>query len=166
MGIYLIYLVIVKLINKTEIIANNKEIAISHKPLLYLSLKSKRFRIANCKDFYFFKNNNTGAIPGQNYCYEVYVNTQTGADKKLLTVPSSKEADFIEKTLRKYYQIEPKNETEPIKKMRLVPVGIQKKRKKLLIVIRILIKSKFLKLLKFIIRIIKLKLVKNGLGVI
>ncbi|MDR9402344.1 MAG: hypothetical protein RI580_02795 [Halothece sp. Uz-M2-17] len=114
MGIYLIYLVIVKLINRTEIIANDEEIAISHRPLFYLGLKRKRFRVSNLKDFHVKQVYNPGTIPSQYYCYEVYANTHTGSDQKLLTVASSKEAYFIETTLVEYYKIElePENETE------------------------------------------------------
>ncbi len=114
MGIYLIYLVILILINKTEIIANNEEINITHKPLCYPGLKGKRFRVANLKDFDVKQIYKPGTIPGQHYCCEVYANAYTGTDQKLLTVASSKEADFIEKTLEKYYKIEaePENETE------------------------------------------------------
>lgn len=112
MGIYLIYLVIVKLINRTEIIANDEEIAISHRPLFYLGLKRKRFRVSNLKDFDVKQVYKPGTIPGQYYCYEIYANTHTGSDQKLLTVASSKEAYFIETTLVEYYKIQPENRTE------------------------------------------------------
>lgn len=105
-AIYLIYLVIVTSINKTEIIANDEEISISHKPLFYFGLKRKRFRVSKLKDFEVKEVFKPGAVPGQYYCYEVYANIHTKSNKKLFTVASSKEAYFINKTLKKYYKIE------------------------------------------------------------
>ncbi|QDZ39087.1 hypothetical protein FRE64_03535 [Euhalothece natronophila Z-M001] len=98
-GIFFVYYIITKWLNQTRIWANEEEILINHQPLPCPWIRNKRVRKANLERLYAKRNQ-------KNQSYDIYANTYTGDDKKIITVATGKEALFIERTLEDYYNLE------------------------------------------------------------
>lgn len=103
------YFAIAKWVNKTYILINRNKLMIRHKPIPWFRDK-KQIRIDNLKLLFFEEKETTEEITEEELeenneskpVYEVYADTYTGAEEKLVVVYNREEALFIIKTVEDY----------------------------------------------------------------
>lgn len=102
LGIFLIYLGIVKLINQTTLIVTKNEIMITHKPLPWLGIKSiNRNKI---KQLYVIEKFNRG-----NVSYSLSGLQQNGSHFTLISniaLPSLEAGKFLEQKIEAFWEIQ------------------------------------------------------------
>jgi hypothetical protein len=101
--IVLNYITLAKWFNRTYIVAGNQEIVVNYKPFPVLYLKNKKFYIVDIERLYSKKKIQNA---NRNPTYQIFLQTRTGIDKKLIFFKERKEALFVEETLETYFQIQ------------------------------------------------------------
>lgn len=100
-SIWLTYVAFVEWFNKTQIVANDREIIVSYGPLPMLRQENKQLKASKLKRLYSYEKRTSK----ENVEYQVRAETHTGADKKMVTLGRRREALFVIQTLEDYFNI-------------------------------------------------------------